>query len=959
MPHCKMTSQQNKNNFNKNTLEKLKPKSQFSVINKFWIIFIGLCLLFSNVFSQKKLDVIDRNILSNRDLQNQITGKYTDEKTGLTAIIGPGNDGNNLEYLCLYTGNKIPVRYGLLEFGTIDQKVCIVSKIKYFYGMEYAPEIHYLQFSDNFMKLKLGITDIMKYLVFGPNVTSQNQKDKLGDLKDFGQLRKESIFTSSEAVLLNKYRPVIEVELVDNNLIVSSDKMSWKERSNEKKLDFLKQSILGNTKNEVKIIIRNKTGEALNGLRCGIYYDIRTGHDSVVFNFLGKKFNFNLNTEKNEQQFLPPIPANDSLLFNLSIQPNITSRIDTFKLHFSIFGEQGGNYQNIIYMKLRFEFPYSMDENSKVVLQERENKWKKHQDTIKYLENWEKHYKFSIPSPEYSAMKFFIDSLYNPEEGLMELMEYDKKGDLKGTLWLALLSDLKLIFINSNWYWKQKAVALTNNGTSLDSNSISLKNTQNLLFKDMIFKFRKDLSFANLGKFHEKVEKLDRRSYAEYAALRNYPPAVYWYSYYMAVNNSEDLKHQNYNKPQKVIFANKNKFQKAYVNWACSYYLNCVECSDYAFKLINTKFRLKEVVDSLMSSSKDNNPYFEFCKGLFCFKNKNFLQMKLTLENLLKENSNSPLKIGYAAELAMMLYGTDLQLSEEDEIMIKSTIDLAEKQGLSSAIVWNAYSNLLKNMINTNSDTISAKDYENILYAAICGNTDAILLMKELNSKETTKKYNVSAAVAWKNYFTSVKGYYESSGGQSWWSSYFNNFSVKYKETTTTTYFNGQYQGTETDYSADVFGSYFDSYVKTWEQELAQKQPYFKEYQKFDFGEFYVVQGNVMGTTPIHLKLLPGEKIQTVIGGRMTSGLPAGKKYNPELNPSSEFYEVDCISPNHPYMNLIYNVDGDWKSNLPNKIEKETIIKEIAVNDKNFINNYGYYTFTIFVFKSLVSDKTF
>lgn len=946
------------------------------------IIFLNLFFFANNVYAQRKYKKveIDTNSLSNKEFQNKIIGKYTakiSKTEEYSVIIGPSVDGKNLEFLFLSKSNALKIYYGVLELATQeykgDKELVLSSRIQYIHGEDYpiystkciiisprneckAMFTYLKEYRKNEEVWQLPVqigSRILNYDYYG-NSWSLWKPDDKGYTPSLPVFKRDSKFKPSNAAeLLNKYRPNMEIEFMDDRSVYNFSAYSFDEKkSNANK--SINKDFIGRKYNPIKFLIRNQSVETLYGMN----FKINTPHSLNEIIYKANIRNDTFSFYNNQKISLPPINANDSLILELLINPLFSNKIDSLKFNIAFDNSHASSsfyYPSL--MNFNIAAPYMMDDYTRLTIKQNEKikrAYKKKEDKIankdKFVKDWEKNYKLTIPSPEYSAMKFFVDSLYNPEEGLKELIDYDKGEEMDGTLWLAFLSDLKLIHYKSPWFWRQKAIAITDNGRLLDSSMYSINNTQDLMFKAMIAKFNVDILLNHFGKFHDVIKYWDQNS-RSYPAERSYPPAIYWLSYYSSYDNLIRIGDKF---PEISLIRNKSKYKNAYNNLICSIYLD--DCNGtlserfhhYDREKINKLYKTDEWVSSIISNSENNNAFLEFCKGLYHFKKEEYSKMKNPIEALHKNNTNDPLRIGYAAELAMRLYGANYQLSEQDELMIKSSIDLAENQGLSSALVLNAYIKLL----NTNSNSIPLKEYENILKAAICGNIDAILLMIEICGKENTNRYHAPSAIAWKNYLNSVTGKFQSFEGQSWWSSYFNNFSVKYNKTQTTTYINGQYQGAETSYSPDILGSYFDAFLRTREEERAQKQPLTNEFKKFDFGDFYIVQGNVMGTTTLNLKLYQGNRIQTVVSGVMTTGLPTGTKYNPVLNPPiSEVFKHLCVSPIYPYMNLIYNIDGAWKGTLPNKIEKETIIKEITVNDTDFINNYGYYTFTIFVFK--------
>jgi hypothetical protein len=525
---------------------------------------------------------------------------------------------------------------------------------------------------------------------------------------------------------------------------------------------------------------------------------------------------------------------------------------------------------------------------------------------LKFIEDESLKNEFNSPS-EIAAGHFIYDSIFNPTIGQKKLESLAKGGSVEAACWLAIFAKLGYIHHPTSLYLTNRALIMSNYGDSLLTKAIKGKN-ENLLL----------LSFMREARNYESKAFVvtDSRTMVEKSIKNGYYPAL-WANKIGDMN----IENTNYNLKKSTISLYYNTQLRQISNIKPNFNFD-----NFSYSEIDKYSYIPEV--NVLNSISSSSNLSEFRINLYKYLNEEnketLVPLVCKLISLKKLNSNS---LDKSFSDSILNLGVKMNVAIAKFEVGKKKIESSDKEGIalveeSASLGYKpAFAYLAKEYFDRNS----------------------------LNSNEKKAIYYIEAA----NFINKSKEFkqnYDYTNHS--WGNVFNNIQIDEVHEVKRTYMNGALQSEDESKSVSILGSIFSTAMSTLLDSWKQSQPNYNEHWVSSYSHFDHHYGIVMGELSTNIVIPAGSYLKKVELGEISSGFMADKSKPKGFDFVKDEKKKEVKLP---YLSLMYKIDGIWYRNIPATANFDRKISAIAINELFTLNNIGYYTYSIDIYKPLVN----
>ncbi len=515
----------------------------------------------------------------------------------------------------------------------------------------------------------------------------------------------------------------------------------------------------------------------------------------------------------------------------------------------------------------------------------------------------------SATETEKAVQYFLLDSIFNPLKGQKELEILSDQGSVEASCWLAVFSKLGYIHHPSNLQLTDLALARSAFGDSLEKKA--LRGSNEALF---LLSFIREARNAENRKF----DVSDSRSMIQKAFSRKYLPA-HWANQISGMNLTGEKMELRDSEMSIAYFYGIRK-------------LSGLNTSGY----VSNFGRLKELNEKAYFSQG-----FDLMK---MFHENQFSSAKSRINNMV--NSGKDQNTSALPFLCTLIRFNPFLYSDSTKQLLDSIV----QEGIISRNASALYISGEKK-IQSSSQEISDQGLDQMETSAFLGFKPAIIFLASHLTDKGKAHYNEKKAI---HYVEFAKKFGDKSVEMNYdytrhsWTNIFNNIQIDEYTEVRKTYVNGSLSSTDESSSVSILGSVTSTLFNTLLDSWRQSQPNYNYIWSKESGRFTGYQGIVMGSVTTNIKIPAGSLVKISELGTISAGL-----LKENATPEGFVYagEEDKKESHLPYMCLMYRVNGIWMRYLPPLSSMDRQITAIAVNEKYTINNIGYYTFSMKVFK--------
>ena len=515
----------------------------------------------------------------------------------------------------------------------------------------------------------------------------------------------------------------------------------------------------------------------------------------------------------------------------------------------------------------------------------------------------------SATETEKAVQYFLLDSIFNPLKGQKELEILSDQGSVEASCWLAVFSKLGYIHHPSNLQLTDLALARSAFGDSLEKKA--LRGSNEALF---LLSFIREARNAENRKF----DVSDSRSMIQKAFSRKYLPA-HWANQISGMNLTGEKMELRDSEMSIAYFYGIRK-------------LSGLNTSGY----VSNFGRLKELNEKAYFSQG-----FDLMK---MFHENQFSSAKSRINNMV--NSGKDQNTSALPFLCTLIRFNPFLYSDSTKQLLDSIV----QEGIISRNASALYISGEKK-IQSSSQEISDQGLDQMETSAFLGFKPAIIFLASHLTDKGKAHYNEKKAI---HYVEFAKKFGDKSVEMNYdytkhsWTNIFNNIQIDEYTEVRKTYVNGSLSSADESSSVSILGSVTSTLFNTLLDSWRQSQPNYNYIWSKESGRFTGYQGIVMGSVTTNIKIPAGSLVKISELGTISAGL-----LKENATPEGFVYagEEDKKESHLPYMCLMYRVNGIWMRYLPPLSSMDRQITAIAVNEKYTINNIGYYTFSMKVFK--------